>query len=225
MLAMKNEIQKSVTAYLDSLVWDGTPRLNQWLINYSGAEDNAYVRTVSRKIFVAAARRARSPGCVFDQLPVLVGPQGSGKTSALRVLAVEDDWFTDDLPFGSSTRRCMEATDGKWIVEVSELRGIGRHRVAALKDFLSKTYDEARMPYAYKRERFAREFVIIGTSHETEGYLIDTPENCRRFWPVRIQRFDLARLRADRDQLWAEAAEAEALGESILLEDTETEKL
>jgi predicted P-loop ATPase len=117
----------------------------------------------------------------------------------------------------------MEATDGKWIVEVSELRGIGRHRVAALKDFLSKTYDEARMPYAYKPEKIARGFVIIGTTNEMED-LRGAPEN-RRVWPVYIQRFDLVRLRADRDQLWAEAVEAEALGESICLGAAEPDKL
>jgi predicted P-loop ATPase len=221
--------EKSVTAYLAGLVWDGTPRLDRWLVDYAGAEDSAYVRTVSRKMLVAAVRRARAPGSVFDQLPVIVGPQGSGKTSALRALACTDDWFTDNLPIGSDTRRFIEATAGKWIVEAAELNDMCREDSASFKWILSRTWDESRMPYAHKRERFAREFVIIGTSHETEGYLIDTPENRRwwpapenrRFWPVCIQRFDLGRLRADRDQLWAEAAEAEAIGESILFWQTE----
>jgi len=73
------------------------------------------------------------------------------------------------------------------------------------------------MAYGHKNTRVPRQFVIIGTTNETDGYLRDATGN-RRFWPVRIQRFDLPRLRADRDQLWAEAAEAERLGESIRLD-------
>jgi predicted P-loop ATPase len=150
--------------------------------------------------------------------------QGTDKSSGLRALAFNDDWFTDDLPLGSDTRRFMEATAGKWLVEAGELKGMGRGDVAALKACLSRQRDEARMAYGHKNARVARQFVIIGTTNETEGYLRDATGN-RRFWPVRIQRFDLARLRADRDQLWAEAAEAEALGESISLEAAKPDKL
>jgi hypothetical protein len=137
-------------------------------------------------------------------------------SSGLRAIAFNDDWFTDDLPLGSDTRRFMEATAGKWIVEAGELKGMGRGDVAALKACLSRQRDEARMAYGHKNSRVARQFVIIGTTNETEGYLRDATGN-RRFWPVRILRFNLEKLRADRDQLWAEAAEAEALGESIRL--------
>ncbi len=138
-------------------------------------------------------------------------------SSGIRALAINDDWFTDDLPLHGDTRRFMESTAGKWIVEAGELKGMGRSDVAALKACLSRQRDEARMAYGHKNMRVARQFVIIGTTNETEGYLRDSTGN-RRFWPVRVQRFDLARLRADRDQLWAEAAEAEALGESIRLD-------
>lgn len=138
-------------------------------------------------------------------------------SSGLRALAANEDWFTDDLPLGSDTRRFMESTAGKWIVEAGELKGMGRSDINSLKACLSRQRDEARMAYGHKNTRVARQFVIIGTTNETEGYLRDATGN-RRFWPVRVQRFDLARLRADRDQLWAEAAEAEALGESIRLD-------
>jgi len=138
-------------------------------------------------------------------------------SSGLRALASNEDWFTDDLPLGSDTRRFMESTSGKWIVEAGELKGMGKSDVNSLKQCLSRQRDEARMAYGHKNSRVARQFVIIGTTNETEGYLRDGTGN-RRFWPVRVQRFDLPRLRADRDQLWAEAAEAEALGESIRLD-------
>lgn len=206
-----------VREYLASLAWDQEPRIERWLIDYAGAPDTPYVRAVSRIVLVAACRRIRKPGAKYDEMLILESPQGTEKSQGLRALAFHEDWFTDDLPLGSDTRRFMESTAGKWIVEAGELKGMGRGDVAALKACLSRQRDEARMAYGHKNTRVARQFVIIGTTNETEGYLRDATGN-RRFWPVRIQRFDLERLRADRDQLWAEAAEAETLGESIRLD-------
>lgn len=206
-----------VREYLGSLAWDQEPRIERWLIDYAGAPDTPYVRAVSRIVLVAACRRIRKPGSKYDEMLILESPQGSDKSQGLRALSFNDDWFTDDLPLGSDTRRFLESTSGKWIVEAGELKGMGKGDVAALKACLSRQRDEARMAYGHKNTRVARQFVIIGTTNETEGYLRDATGN-RRFWPVRIVRFDLERLRADRDQLWAEAAEAEALGESIRLD-------
>jgi predicted P-loop ATPase len=207
-----------VRDYLSSIAWDQEPRIERWLIDYAGAPDTPYVRAVSRIVLVAACRRVRQPGAKYDEMLILETPlQGTEKSTALRILAFNDDWFTDDLPLGSDTRRFMESTAGKWIVEAGELKGMGRGDVSALKACLSRQRDEARMAYGHKNARVLRQFVIIGTTNETEGYLRDATGN-RRFWPVRIERFDLARLRADRDQLWAEAAEAESLGESIRLD-------
>ena len=206
-----------VREYLASLAWDQQPRIERWLIDYAGAPDTPYVRAVSRIVLVAACRRIRKPGSKYDEMLILESPQGTDKSSGLRALSANDDWFTDDLPLGSDTRRFMESTVGKWIVEAGELKGMGRSDINALKACLSRQRDEARMAYGHKNTRVARQFVIIGTTNETDGYLRDATGN-RRFWPVRIQRFDLPRLRADRDQLWAEAAEAERLGESIRLD-------
>lgn len=206
-----------VRDYLSALAWDQEPRIERWLIDYAGAPDTEYVRAVSRIVLVAACRRIRKPGSKYDEMLILESPQGTDKSSGLRALAANEDWFTDDLPLGSDTRRFMESTAGKWIVEAGELKGMGRSDINSLKACLSRQRDEARMAYGHKNSRVARQFVIIGTTNETDGYLRDGTGN-RRFWPVRIQRFDLARLRADRDQLWAEAAEAEALGASIRLD-------
>lgn len=206
-----------VREYLDSLEWDQEPRIERWLIDYAGAPDTPYVRAVSRIVLIAACRRIRRPGSKYDEMLILESSQGADKSQALRALASNDDWFTDDLPLGSDTRRFMESTAGKWIVEAGELKGMGKGDVAALKACLSRQRDEARLAYGRKNTRVARQFVIIGTTNEKEGYLRDTTGN-RRFWPVLIQRFDLEKLKTDRDQLWAEAAEAEALGESIRLD-------
>lgn len=206
-----------VREYLSSLAWDQEPRIERWLIDYAGASDTPYVRAVSRIVLVAACRRVRKPGAKFDEMLILESVQGTNKSTALRTLAFNDAWFTDELPFHGDTRRLMEATAGKWIVEAGELKGMGKSDVAALKACLSRQQDEARMAYGHKSTRVPRQFVPIGTTNETSGYFRDETGN-RRFWPVRIQLFNLEKLRADRDQLWAEAAEAEALGESIRLD-------
>lgn len=204
-----------VRDYLAGLKWDGTCRIDEWLIN-AGAPDTIYVRAVSRLVLIAAVRRVRQPGVKFDEMPILESKQGTNKSSALRVLAVRDEWFTDDLPLDGDTKHLIEQTGGKWLVEAGELKGMSKGDVAKLKACLSRQVDEARLAYGHKNTIAPRQFVVIGTTNETEDYLKDTTGN-RRFWPVRIEQFDLARLRRDRDQLWAEAAFAEAHAESIRL--------
>jgi len=147
-----------VRDYLSSLAWDQQPRIERWLIDYAGAPDIPYVRAVSRIVLVAACRRIRKPGSKYDEMLILESPQGTDKSSALRALAASDDWFTDDLPLGSDTRRFMESTGGKWIIEAGELKGMGRGDVAALKACLSRQYDEARMAYGHKNARVPRQF-------------------------------------------------------------------
>ena len=188
---------KDVCEYLDSLIWDQKKRIDRWLIEYAGAEDSDYVRAVSRDVLVAAVRRARQPGCKLDEMVILEGPQGSGKSGALRILA-GDEWFTDNSPLGSS-RGLIEATAGKWIVEASELNRLSKGDLAAFKAFLSCSVDVARPAFQKEASRVPRRFVVIGTTVEID-YLTDAGGN-RRFWPVRITQFDLERLRADRDQL------------------------
>ena len=215
-LARRNRVHP-VRAYLDALRWDGKPRIDRWLIEYAGAPDTSYVLAISRLVLVAAVRRVRSPGAKFDEMPILESEQGTNKSSALRTLAVRDEWFGDDLPLDGDTKTLIEQTGGKWIVEAGELKGMSRGDVAKLKACLSRQVDEARAAYGRKPSKVARQFVIIGTTNEKGGYLKDNTGN-RRFWPVRVQAFDLGRLAADRDQLWAEAAVAEAAGESIRLD-------
>jgi hypothetical protein len=209
--------KKIVTDYLASLTWDGTPRIDRWLVEYAGAADTPHTRAVSRAVLVAAVRRARQPGCKLDEMLVVEGPQGAGKSAAVRILAVHDDWYADDSLVGASSREIVEATAGKWIVEISELQRMGAGDVAALKAFVSARNDSSREPYQRVSASVPRSFVVVGTTAETE-YLPD-PTGNRRFWTVRVERFDLDRLRADRDQLWAEAAAAETAGEPIRVPD------
>jgi Virulence-associated protein E len=205
-----------VLDYLDGLRWDGKRRLNTWLSRYAGAKHTRYVSAVGRLMLVAAVRRVRHPGCKFDELVVLESAQGTNKSSALQLLAVNDDWFSDDMPLGADGKRVIEALAGRWIVEAAELKGMKRGDIESLKAFLSRPFDRARMSYDRLITEVRRQCVIVGTTNSAV-YLRDGTGN-RRFWPVTIERFNLDALRRDRDQLWAEAVAREAAGESIRLD-------
>lgn len=214
-----------VRDYLASLKHDGAPRLGgpshpSWLTTYAGAKDTPYTRAVGRLILVAACRRVRQPGCKFDEMVILESDMGRNKSSALEALAVRKEWFCDDLPIHGETKELMEATTGKWIVVSEELKGLGKADYNKIKSYVSRTSDSARAAYAEVSESELRQFVLWGTCNpDGLGYLKD-PTGNRKFWPVRIDGFDLEDLIRDRDQLWAEAAAAEAMGESIRLAPT-----
>jgi hypothetical protein len=206
-----------VMDYLDNLHWDGVKRIDKWLIDYGSAEDSEYSRAVSALMLVAAVRRVRSPGCKFDEMVVIENEdQGTDKSTMLATLAVRDDWFSDDLPLHISGKQVVESLRGRWVVEAAELSGMKRADVEHLKAFLSRQIDRARMAYGHFVTEVPRQCIIVGTTNAVE-YLKDTSGN-RRFWPVRVKKFDIAALRRDRDQLWAEAAEREAANASIRLD-------
>ena len=206
-----------VRNYLAGLQWDGTPRLDQWLTD-AGAQESPYVRAVSAVTMIAAVRRVREPGVKFDEMLVLEGSQGAGKSTALAILAGDSAWFTDHCPVNADGREAMEALSGKWIVEAGELAGLRKASSEKLKSFMSRSTDTGRPAYGRLTQAAPRQCVIIGTTNSA-AYLSDGTGN-RRFWPVKIDRFDLETLARDRDQLWAEAAAREAAGESIRLDPT-----
>ena len=206
-----------VRDYLDSLQWDGVPRIDNWLTTYGNAEDKPFIRAVGAILLIAAVRRVRKPGCKFDELVIFESDQGTNKSQMLQLLAVHPEWFSDDLPLGLSAKETIEALSGHWIIEASELQGIRKSDVERIKAFLSRDTDRARTAYARTVTEARRQCVVVGTTN-SDQYLRDLTGN-RRFWPVRVERFDLEGLRRDRDQLWAEAAQREASGSSIRLSE------
>jgi len=206
-----------VRDYLKTLTWDGKPRIDEWLIHAADVEDSAYTRKVSRIVLMAAVCRVMHPGCKYDEMLVLESPtQGTDKSSAIAALCPERDWFSDDLPLNVDSKQMIERTLGKWIIEASDLSGKRKTEIESLKAMLSRQRDgPARLAYAHHPVERDRQFIIIGTTNSPE-YLPDVSN--RRFWPMRIRkRFDMTWLASVRDQLWAEAAAAEAAGESIRL--------
>jgi len=198
-----------VKDYLSTLTWDGVARLETWLIDYAQAPDTKYVRGVSPLPLLAAVRRIMHPGTKFDELLILESMQGTGKSTALRALCPCDDWFSDDLPLGVDAKVVIERTAGKWIIEAAELVGNRGKETDILKAFLSRPIDgPVRQAYGRLSVSVPRQFVMIATTNHGGHYLKDTT-GARRFWPVTIKQFNIADLKRDRDQLWAEVVARE----------------
>jgi predicted P-loop ATPase len=142
--------------------------------------------------------------------------QGKDKSTTILVLAVREEWFSDDLPLNADGKKVIEQTRGKWIIEASELSGIRKSDVEHLKAMLSRRTDRSRLAWDRLTTDRSRQWIAIGTTNAVY-YLRDTTGN-RRFWPVAVTGFDVVALARDRDQLWAEAAAREATGASIRLD-------
>ena len=203
-----------ITDYLDGLRWDGTPRLDSWLSCYLSAEDTVLNRAIGRLTLVAAVRRVRDPGCKFDQIVVLEGKEGTMKSTAIELLAGKPN-FSDQSILGMKDREQQECLKGCWLYEIADLSGMRKAEVEHVKAFASRTHDRARPAYGRFRIDQPRRCVLFATTND-DTYLKSQTGN-RRFWPVRTDRIDIEALHRDRDQLWAEAAQIEATGLSLVL--------
>jgi Virulence-associated protein E len=200
---------------VNSLVWDGTPRLDNLLPTYLGAATSPFVRAVGRKAFIGLVRRVREPGCKNDSMLILEGPQGVGKSLFCRDLAGEDDLFSDADILALDGKAQQELLTGKLVCEIPELAGLRKAEVEKTKALITRTSDLARPAYGRLPVNRPRRCIFIGTTNE-EKYLRDHSGN-RRFWPVRVSKYDRETFLRDRDQLLAEAAHYEALSESLYL--------
>lgn len=208
MLAADSNRFHEVRDYLEGLRWDGTPRLKWWLHAYLGAEQDIkaaepdYTQLAGIKYLVGAvARILRAPKPEkVDNVLILEGPQGAGKSTALKILF--DPWFTD-ASFEIGSTDGYQIIRGMWGVELAELDGFNRAESSRSKGFFSRMVDRYRNPYGRKPVNVVRQCVFSGSvNHAT--YLKDDSGN-RRYLPVRVGRIDLDELAKDRDQLWAEA--------------------
>lgn len=199
-----------VREYLEGLKWDGVQRLDSFLRVYAGVEygDGRYARNVSRRFLVGAVARALRPGCQMDNILLLQGAQGAGKTSLVRVLGGP---YMAELHMDPSNKDTLQAIAGRWFVELSELASARKTDVESMRAFITRRIDVLRLPYGRVTEEFPRRCVLVGTTNE-ETPLNDAHGN-RRYWPVMVGRVDVHALERDRDQLFAEAVVAFKAGE------------
>lgn len=209
-----------IKLYLESLTWDGVPRIDTFLVDYMGAEDNAYTREAFRKMLLAAVTRIYEPGRKFDTALVFYSEQGVGKSTLIQRLS--KGWFNDSLT-NLSGKESYEAIQFAWLVELAELSALRKSDVEAVKNFISKREDTYRGAYARRVKTHKRQCVFFGSTNDDE-FLKDATGN-RRFFPVEVKRTRKTRLifepefDAIVDQLWAEAMEGYLLGEALTLSD------
>lgn len=215
-----------VRDYLESLMWDGVSRVETLFIEFMGAEDNAYTRAVSRIALTAAVARIFAPGIKYDNVVVLVGPQGCGKSTILKKLG--RDWFSDTLTTMQG-KEAYEQIQGFWIIEIGELAAMKRYEVETVKQFTSKSEDSYRAAYGHHVETHKRQCVFFGTTN-TYDFLKDMTGN-RRFLPVDVHPEKAVKdvwndLDAKTvDQIWAEAVSLFRNGEKFYLWDEDIKRM
>jgi predicted P-loop ATPase len=208
-----------VKEYLSSLSWDNTARIDTLLIDYLGADDSIYTRSVIRKVMVAAVKRIYQPGAKFDYILTLVGPQGAGKSTFAQKIGMS--WYSDS--FGTiQGKEAYESIQGVWIMEMGELAGLRKAEMETIKHFISKCEDRYRVAYGKRTESFPRQCIFIGTTNNRD--FLNDPTGNRRFWPVDVAITNpVKNIWSDLsqpliDQLWAEAVTLYKAGESVFLD-------
>lgn len=141
-----------IIEYLETLVWDGEPRVKKMLSHFFGVEDEAYAGELMQMHMMAAIKRLYEPGTKYDIMLCLVGGQGTGKSTFFRFLAIEDDYFTDDMK-RIDDKKAYEYLQGHWIVEMSEMNAVANAKsIEETKAFLSRQKDTYRIPYERRAE-------------------------------------------------------------------------
>ena len=213
MVAEENKYHP-IKEYLESLVWDGVPRMVKVLTKYLGVEENRYSYEVMHLLTQAMIHRIYEPGCKFEIMVCLVGGQGAGKSSFFRLLTSNDEWFTDDLK-RLDDDKVYRKLQGHWMIEMSEMIATSNARsIEDIKSFISRQKDSYKIPYETHPEDRLRQCVFVGTSNNMDFLPLDRTGN-RRFAPVLVHKDaiekhileDEGESREYMKQLWAEAYE------------------
>lgn len=209
LVCRNNEID-SANDWLVGLEWDGVPRVKRFFVDYFGAEDSAYVEAVGAYIWSAMAARVMVPGHQVDMIPVLVGGQGVGKSTGIAAMAPRPEFFSE-FSFGEKEVEVARRMTGKLVGEISELRGLRSREGEHIKGWITRRVEEVRRMYENTVRQFPRRLCFLGTTNE-ETFLSEDPSGQRRWLPVRVSRGDVAGIRRDCAQLWAEGREMFSAG-------------
>jgi putative DNA primase/helicase len=212
-----------IREHLASLpLWDGNERAESILIDYLGAEDNAYTRAVTRKTLCGAVARVKQPGIKFDNILVLNGDQGIGKSTLIAKLGGE--WYSDSLSLTDmNDKTAAEKLQGYWILEIGELAGMKKADIDKVKAFISRQDDKYRASFGRRVTPHPRQCIFFGTTNSQNGYLRDITGN-RRFWTVRtpgtgkLKPWNLTN--EDVQQIWAEVLVLVGKGEKLYLDSS-----
>lgn len=178
-----NNRVNSLAEFLDQLKWDGVRRIDTLFSDYIGCEESPYNAAAAWVLISAGIMRAHYPGCYLDKTIIFSGPQGCGKSSFLNWIAINPEWFTDDLgKINGANKDTQERLRGKWICELPELATVESASNEVVKSFLTRGTDNYRTCYDKLASDKPRTSVFVGTTNAT-SYLKD-PTGARRYIPV-----------------------------------------
>ena len=195
---------------VDGIKWDGENRCQHFLHRWAKVEDTPYTREVSRLIFAGGIHRLYNPGCKFEDVPILMGVQGSGKSTLMHYLALNDDYFGELKVMEG--QQAIENLSGKWILEIPEMSAFTKAKdQESIKAFVSRQRDAYRKPYDRNVTELPRRCIFLATSNDLQP-LVDKTGN-RRWYPVEVKSngYDICdhedEIREYVLQCWAEAKE------------------
>jgi predicted P-loop ATPase len=204
-----NNTYNPVIEYLKNCPWDGEERISTAFIKCFDIEDTPLVRELSKKWFIAAVKRVFEPGCQFDNMIVLQGRQGIGKTTFCRNLA---KGFYTEIKFDEiGNKDIVDKLNKSWVSIIDEMDNFGKKEMASIKSFLSLTQDTTRLAYGRNTVTFKRHCIFIGSLND-ETFLKDITSSVeRRFWIFKCNKKTMDKSVSDImipeyvEQLWGEA--------------------
>jgi len=215
----KRNVRNEPKAYFQSVTWDGVPRVRSFFKDCFGSLDpENYLSAISKNFWVSIIARVMQPGCKADHMVILVGEQGSFKSTALSIIGGK--WFSE-LHNGFDSKEFAKEIQASFLIEVSELGALNKTNIESTKGKLSATFDRDRGLYNKFYKDLPRQCIFAGTTNDYE-FLKDITGN-RRFWPVKVEKTQLDYIKENRDQLFAEAMALYLAGENwheVPLEET-----
>lgn len=231
LIAQKNEFHP-VADYFKQLTWDGTSRIADFA--KSIGQVGSFAETILKKFLISCVVRplewqnhSNTVNWKIDTVLILKGSQGKRKSSFFKALCSNEDWFSDNLPSITVERKDASLHMlGKWIVEQAEFEGhVARSSVEMMKAFITREREIFRKPYGRAEINMRRPSVLVGTTNSSN--FLNDPTGDRRFWVLEIpenHKIDIAWVKANREQLWAEAITLYGQGEEWWLTDQETKE-
>ncbi len=192
-----------VRDWIDGLHHDGQTRLETFFADCFGAEESDYTQAASKNFWLSLVARAYRPGCQVDNMVVLEGAQGVGKSTALRIIG--GDWFAEQHESATNPKGFAEILQGKLLIEISEMDAFNRVEVNRVKQTISCGSDRFRASYGRYAQDHPRQCIFVGTTNRDDWNRDET--GARRFWPIACRGQIRTDLVAElREQLFAEAA-------------------
>lgn len=214
-----------VQAWIDSRLWDGTPRLQALCDTITVIGDQSIKETLIRRWMISAVAAAySSDGISSPGVLTLQGPQYLGKTKWFKSLVPADlDLIQDGMILKPDDKDSVKQCTSYWLVELGELDSTFRKAdIAQLKAFITRQIDVLRQPYARRESRFPRRTVFFASVNPRE--FLHDPTGNRRFWTIECQSIDHTH-GIDMQQVWAEVKALWQGGEGYYLTPSEMDAL